>query len=307
VRDTPLTVRLAQAVIPRLPLARYRLARAVGRLHRTPFRAAMPERVGGLTFQCDLRDAIARDVCFTGLYEPQETALVTLILAPGMTFVDVGAHWGYFTLMAAARVGLAGRVISLEPDPRSFARLRSNVEHNRLSRVHVLPVAAADVEATVSLRGYEEGAENCGVSRVVAEVRATGPAFQVAARPLDDIARELGVDRVDLMKMDVEGGEATAISGMRGLLAARSVRRLLLELHPQALAEGGLTLEDVYGPLRRAGYQGFTIDHSPATTRRLAYGRRGDGRSLLTPVVPGQPLDAWPHQLWLAPGSRPPC
>jgi FkbM family methyltransferase len=303
----PLTVRLAQAVIAHLPRGRYRLARVVGRLHRTPFLAAMPRRAGGLTFQCDLGDVIARDVCLTGVYEPQETELVTMILEPGMTFVDVGAHWGYFTLIAAARVGLAGTVISLEPDPRSFARLRVNVDHNGLCRVHTLPVAAADVEATVALRGYEAGEENSGLSRVVPDGPATATTFQVCARTLDGITRELRVDHVDLMKMDIEGGEATAIAGMRRLLAHGSVRRLLLELHPRALAEIGLTVEDVYRPLRRAGYKGFTVDHAPMTTRRLAYGGHADGRSLLKPIVPGQTLEAWPHQLWLAPGLMPPC
>jgi FkbM family methyltransferase len=307
VRGAPVTVRLARALIPRLPLARYRLARALSRLHHAPFVAPMPGQAGGLSFQCDLRDVIARDVCLTGVYEPQETRLVTRVLGPGMTFVDVGAHWGYFTLIAAARVGAAGTVVSLEPDPRSFRRLRDNVERNRLHRVCLLAVAAADVEATRRLCGYEEGAENSGVSRLAAEAVAAAASFEVRARPLDAIARGLGLARIDLVKMDIEGGEAAAVAGMRDLLDAHAVRRLLLELHPAALAALGRGVEDVYRPLARAGYRGFSIDHSPATTRRLAYGRGGDDQPLLAPLHPGQPLDAWPHQLWLAPGEAPPC
>ena len=61
----------------------------------------LPWDAGGYWFECDPRDAIAREVCFTGRYEPQETALVRTILRPGMSFVDVGANWGYFTLLAA--------------------------------------------------------------------------------------------------------------------------------------------------------------------------------------------------------------
>ena len=80
----------------------------------------MPREVGGFTFECDLRDAISREVCFTGRYEPLETLLVQSTLRPGMTFVDVGANWGYFTLVASHLVGSSGLVVSLEPDPRLF-------------------------------------------------------------------------------------------------------------------------------------------------------------------------------------------
>ena len=54
----------------------------------------MPADFGACCFQCDLRDGIMREVCLTGRYEPQETALLQQILQPGMTFVDVGANWG---------------------------------------------------------------------------------------------------------------------------------------------------------------------------------------------------------------------
>jgi FkbM family methyltransferase len=303
----PITIRVARAIIPHLPVARYRVARAVARLHAAPFLTRMPARVGGLAFRCDLRDVIARDVCLTGVYEPQETLLVRAILRPGMTFVDVGAHWGYFTLIAAACVGPGGTVVSLEPDPRSFARLRGNLDDNRLGMVRALPVAAADVEATVTLWAAEEGAENSGLSRVVTDARAGATTIRVSARTLDQIAREFHVRHVDLMKMDVEGGEAAAIAGMPALLAARAVSRLLLELHPAALAESGRSVEEIYDALARAGYRGLVIDHSPATTRRLAYGRPGGVEPLLRPLDPARALDAWPHQLWLAPGVTPPC
>jgi FkbM family methyltransferase len=301
----PLAIRLARRLIPRLPLGRYRASRALSRVPFSPFYAAMPAPEDGLVFECDLRDVIARDVCLAGVYEPQETLVVRSTLGPGLTFVDVGANWGYFTLLAAALVGPTGHVVGIEPDPRLLLRLRRNVDANRLTWVRVLDVAVAEAEATVSLRGYSARSENFGVSRVVAGALAGPDVFQVRARALDDVLR--GFERVDLVKIDVEGGEAGALAGMRRLLAARVVRRLLLELHPAELAELGRSVHDVYGPLADAGYRGFTIDHAPATTRRAAYGRPGDVAALLRPLEPGRALDAWPHQLWLAPGVMPPC
>ena len=107
----PAWVRLMAKVIPKLPAGRYK---AIHRLCRRPpsaFLMYMPEEMGGYAFHCDLRDGISREVCFTGYYEPQETALVRSILRPGMSFVDVGANWGYYTLLAANLVGSKGRVL----------------------------------------------------------------------------------------------------------------------------------------------------------------------------------------------------
>ena len=218
---TPLAIRLARRLIPRLPLGRYRASRALSRVPFAPFYAAMPAPEDGLVFECDLRDVIARDVCLAGVYEAQETLVVRSTLTPGMTFVDVGANWGYFTLLAAALVGPTGHVVSIEPDPRLLARLHRNVSTNRLTWVRVVDVAVAEAEATVSLRGYSERSENFGVSRVVPGAVAGADVFQVRARALDDIARGFGL--IDLVKIDIEGGEATALAGMRRLLASRVV------------------------------------------------------------------------------------
>src|SRR5512142_2823283 len=115
----PLWIRAAAAMIRRLPAGRYRAAHWIGRRVREPFWAALPADLGSLQFHCDLRDGLMREACLTGRYEPQETALLGRLLAPGMTFVDVGANWGYFTLVGAHLVGRAGRVISVEADPRA--------------------------------------------------------------------------------------------------------------------------------------------------------------------------------------------
>ncbi len=165
--SAPKWVRLAARLIPWLPAGRYR---AIARLGRNPpptFRMRMPPNLGSQWFLCDLRDSIAREVCFTGLYEPQETAVVRAVLKPGMTFVDVGANWGYFTLLAAHLVGHAGRVLSLEPDPRLFQTLSSNLAMNRLSQVRALQLAAADAPGLLSLAGFDESQGNFGLSRIV--------------------------------------------------------------------------------------------------------------------------------------------
>jgi FkbM family methyltransferase len=259
-----------------------------------------PARVGGFWFVCDLRDSISREVCFTGSYEPQETALVDDMLQPGMTFVDVGANWGYFTLLGASRVGLAGRVVALEPDPRMFCLLADNVQRNRASQVTCLPVAASAQAGTVQLTGFRESDGNFGLSRVVAS-NSGADLIEAEAKSLDAILDDLDIESVDLLKMDIEGAEGFALSGLARSLAAHRIKRILLELHPDYLNEHGMTVESAVTPLVDAGYDGMIVDHSAQATRDVAYGRTSRSDLLLRPFSLDQRLDEWPHLLWVAP------
>jgi FkbM family methyltransferase len=261
--------------------------------------------LGAFRFVCDLRDGIAREVCFTQRYEPQETALLRHLLRPGMSFVDVGANWGYFTLLAAGMVGPAGRVVSLEPDPRLFALLRANLARNELTHVVARQVAAADRSAALALAGFDEKDGNWGLSRLVPV--ADRRTMSVPALPLDDLLDDLRVDAADLLKMDIEGAEDLALQGMTAGLNRQRYRRIVLELHPTLLAERGRTTADVLRLLSAAGYRLWKIDHSPAATRRAAYARRPDPKDFLLPYHAGSPSDDWPHLLCLSPAAEAVC
>ena len=76
-----------------------------------------------------------------GSFEPNEFAFLDRALTPGMTFVDVGANDGYYTLFAARKVGPGGRVIAIEPSSRERAHLRRNLERNSIANVSVVPIS----------------------------------------------------------------------------------------------------------------------------------------------------------------------
>jgi FkbM family methyltransferase len=298
----------------------------------------LPRCSGGYQFACDLRDAIALEVCFTGQYEPQETALLKALLRPSMTFLDVGANWGYFTLLAAHRVGSSGRVISLEPDPRLFRLLCANIACNGLHQVTALKIAAADQPGMLALMGYDERGSNFGLSRLgrrlagpepremdtqtrpftdsgqaslaleaddipVAASDRGQPLFAVFGETLDALLDQHHVETVDLLKMDIEGAEGLALSGLARSLKQRRVKRFLLELHPAQLAEQGCSCAAVLDRLLEAGYRVFNINHSSAGSRRTAYAKEIDPRSLLRPLEQEAPLDPWPHVLCTGPGT----
>jgi FkbM family methyltransferase len=308
-KPAPVWVRAAAAVIPRLPAARYRFIARLSAHPPTPFLMHLPEASGGYSYVCDLSDIMSQEICFTGRFEAQETALFRSILRPGMTFVDVGGNWGYFTLLAAHLVGSGGRVITFEPDPRLHRLLRQNLEMNQLRQVIPLEIAAAAEPGTLTLAGYTEDSKNYGLSRVIDPARdAADPAphktFVVAAKRVDDVLDDLGCGAIDLLKMDIEGAEDFALRGMEKGLAAHRYRRIILELHPALLAEHGHTPQDAFDRVKKAGYEAWRIDHSPATTRRVAYLEKPDLKELLQPANDTGKLDSWPHLLWLAPGME---
>jgi FkbM family methyltransferase len=310
--DTPpLWVSLSASAIRALPFGRYRATHFLGRLGRKPFVARLPADLGAASFYCDLRDTISREACFTGRYEPQETVLATRILQPGMTAFDVGANWGYFTLVCAHLVGRSGCVIALEPHPRLASTLRENVRANELSQVRVLELGAARSTGVAAFVDYPSDGGNLGLSRI-ADPAERGD-FAGVTVALDDLVDQTSSSAVDLVKIDVEGTERDVLEGMARGLAARRYRYVLLECHPHALARRGESLSFCVERLIGAGYRGWLIDHSRSAHRKAAAGK-ADVRDLLTPwpftvgasgfsrtYIDGE----WPHMLWMAPDARP--
>lgn len=303
VRPAPLWIGVAAQIIRALPAGRYRAMNWVAGRSAGPFVATMPPDLGGSKFLCDLSDPLMREVCFTGRYEPQETALLTRLLGTGMTAVDVGANWGYFTLVAAHLVGPTGRVVSVEADPRAHDTLLWNVMSNGLTSVRVVAAAAADQIGTLSFAAYgaNPGAgANFGL--VLAAPSGNGSArFEVPARPLDQILDEAKVERVNLLKMDIEGAESLAVVGLGRRLSSQLIDRLVLELHPGYLREQGSSVRAVIDRIAGFGYRAWCIDHSPRTHRR-SVSSAFDARSLLRPFVDEGSLGEWPHLLWAREG-----
>lgn len=304
IAPAPLWVSLSATAIRTLPFGRYQLANALARFANRPFLARLPADLGGAAFICDLQDTISREVCFTGRYEPQETQLAMQLLRPGMVAVDVGANWGYFTLLCAHRVGAAGRVIALEPHPRLSSMLAENAATNTLSQVEVLKLAAGAGSGARKFVDFDAAGGNWGLSRTAQLSEAAD--FECESVGLDALLDARGHRRVDLVKIDIEGGEADAIRGMTAGLNARRYRYVLLECHPAELAGLGATVDQCLEPFRRAGYRGWHIDHSLAMHRRAAVSAIPTRELLAAIDADVVASDAWPHLLWAAPGEPPP-
>ena len=201
----------------------------------------------------------SRAIFVTGNYEPNEFFMLAQVLRPGMTFVDVGANMGLYTLFAAQRVGEHGRVLAIEPSTRECGRLLKNVAANSLSNVRLLWNAVSDSRSDTDLLIAEDKWSGHNTLGAFAYDTPLATKETVRTERLDDIVLREGLSRVDIVKLDVEGAELLALKGAVGILE-RFRPLLLLELADRALCHQGCSSAQIWDFCRIIGYQIYAFD-----------------------------------------------
>ena len=203
----------------------------------------------------DPADYVSHQILETGSCEPTSWAALQQHLAAGDTFIDVGAHIGYYSLRAAPVVGPSGHVIAIEPNPDTLPKLHGNIQASGATTINVQPFACAEVDATLDL--FAASRTNTGeTSLSQSNASQDGPpaaTYRVRARPLDDIVRDAGVSRVDAVKIDVEGAEMMVLKGAHETLD-RYHPALLVELVDRQLQAMGSSANEVVQFLHAHGY-----------------------------------------------------
>jgi len=214
-----------------------------------PRRRVVRRYADGRSMELDLADRTQRAM-FCGAYEPAETAAVATILRPGSTFIDAGAHVGWFTILAAGRVGAGGAVHAVEAFPDNARMLTRNVARNAAQNVLVHHQAISDQRGSMVV-GRQAGSDS---GSVTAGPGATEAQVEVPTSTLDDM--DTGDGPVALLKIDVEGLEARVFAA-----APRTLRRVgtvMIEINNGALARNGSTQDELLGALAEAGLQTIT-------------------------------------------------
>lgn len=167
--------------------------------------------------------------------------LITRTLRRGDVVLDVGANLGFFTFLAAPLVGDEGRAYAFEAQPDVAAYLRRSVELNELGpRVHVTQAAVTDGQSDSVELVLPEDAANTGVVSLYPHEWLGGARLRVPAVSLDGWAASRDVERVDVVKIDVEGAELLVLRGMEALLLRTRPRLLVIEVAPDRLAFAGI-------------------------------------------------------------------
>ncbi len=193
---------------------------------------------------------------FNGGFENTERSFVERFLRPGMTVLDIGAHHGFYTLLASRKVGAEGRVLAIEASPRERAKLLLHLRLNRCKNVQVEGSGVGETEGDGELHLVLGSQTGCNSLRKPMASQPTVP-VSIHIERLDDVLRKHGITKVDFVKIDVEGGELPALKGAPQLLTNRPRPVILAEVQDSRTKPWGYAARDIVGYLASAGYRWF--------------------------------------------------
>jgi FkbM family methyltransferase len=211
----------------------------------------------GVRWSLDLREGVQLAL-YLGLYERTTARRLAEFVRPGMTVVDVGANVGAHTLPLALAVGGGGRVVAVEPTGAAFERLCRNRDLNPDLAARIVAVHAAVGAPDGSLQPsyYSAWPLEDGGSRHPVHRGAEQSTANARFATLDGLVETLAIDRVSLIKIDVDGNELDVLEGARGVVR-RDHPTVIFELCPYLLTDAGRSAHELVTYFTSQGYELF--------------------------------------------------
>ena len=192
----------------------------------------------------------------SGGVETDERRFVEGILQPGMNVLDIGAHHGLYSLLASRKVGAGGRVLAFEPSPRERLKLLRHLRLNRCRNVQVQPCALGSAQGEADLFVVKSFSTGCNSLRPP-DTPEPAQMLRIPVLTLDACLRQEKMDRVDFVKLDVEGGEMEVLKGAADLLGRRPRPLILCEVQDIRTRPWGYAAREIIEFLRSRGYRWF--------------------------------------------------
>ena len=193
-----------------------------------------------------------------GGFENTERAFVENFLQSGMVVIDVGAHHGFYTLLASEKIGPAGRVLAFEPSPRERKKLLRHLRLNQCSNVKIWDCALGREAGNADLFVINGAQTGCNSLRPPIAMQPT-KTLPIRVASLDECLEREGIEHVDFIKMDVEGAEMEVLNGATRLLDRRPRPVLLCEVQDIRTAPWGYPAKAIIDFLRQRGFQWFSL------------------------------------------------
>jgi len=210
-----------------------------------------------------------RRIFWTGYYNRRLVVLFDRMLKPGMTVIDVGANIGEISMTAAKRVGRTGHVVAFEPVDAIADQLQTNAARNHLNQITVVRAGLSDAPAdnvpVYASCGQDEDDENGGLGTLFGGKKGAPELQRIPITTLDIWVDAHHIDRIDLIKIDIEGAELPCLKG-----AERTLRRfgpaLIVEIQDTTATTAGYRASDILVFLSSLGYTFETIHHGGRLT-----------------------------------------
>jgi FkbM family methyltransferase len=213
-------------------------------------------RFGYIAF-LDLRVFAERRTYFSGAYIQRDLEyLFPLLIKQGDQYLDIGANIGMTAMMASVLIGRRGKGLAFEPNPEVFARLKRHFELNHISNIEPVPVALSNQEAEMNLfvpnrfSGYGSLSAAPGVS---------GRSFTIRTLRGGSYVDSLDPAKATIIKIDVEGFEVKALSGIEDFLGRPEVA-IVSEVSVGLLRRAGDSPEGLFELLTKHGFRPFTFE-----------------------------------------------
>jgi len=226
--------------------------------------------IQGRKMYLDLSDpGISRELIFTGIHEKLATKVLRRELKRGMVVVDIGANLGYYALLEASIVGEEGQVYAIEPVRRNFDILCKNIQINGYKNVKAYCIAISSKSGTAKIALTEASNWHCMLDITAEAVsdymkqkmrRLTRQTVVVNTITLDEFLAKEKINKVDLIRMDIEGYEVEAIKGMLNTLKnTPPPLKLFFEIHNKVFNNPEKTIGPLLQQLLTFGFKPKTI------------------------------------------------
>ena len=185
-------------------------------------------------------------------HEPFSTQIVRETLQKGMTCLDIGANIGYYVTLESKVIGDQGRILAIEPSPLNFEFLKRNVELQNRKNIEVFNFAAGDKNGQINFV-MDENESNSG--RVISDDKLStwsGPVTKLPVKTIDSFLDEMKIDKIDFLRMDVEGYEYNIFQGMKNTIK-KSKPIIQIEVHKSIM--GIETTKKWLDELKHEGYE----------------------------------------------------
>lgn len=219
----------------------------------------------GFWMRASPKDYATYGIYFFGNYDLSMTSVFSHLIKPGDTVWDIGTERGWFTLQMAMLVGANGRVDSFEAFPPTVEKLKANVDLNNFHHVHVNGVAVCDVNSKMwfvppsnNVTNNISFLDHCNGIGYLTVSQESG-AIEVNTINLNDYYESEKIQKVSLMKIDIEGAEVSALRGADKLIR-KDKPVIAIEYNRQTALRGGSSVEELNELILSYNYKLFLFE-----------------------------------------------